>query len=298
MNNLTDEELLEELKLRFKEKKESLTELRRLTKELKEVNKKLTESESLKSHFISNITNEIINPFTSILGLSKTILEVKRNDWEKVYQMAKLIFTEAFSLDFQLKNIFAAAEIEAGETQPHFLNVDISNLISSIIESFRSIADKKHVEIIFHDEISAKTGKKNFRTDAEKIQLMISNLVDNAIKFSSAANKVEIKAIVDDGNLIVAVKDYGIGISKENQKIIFDRFKRLDTGINSINRGHGLGLSINKAFLDMLDGKIEVNSQRLKGSIFTITIPESTMAVVEGFASEGNEFFFADNEIF
>lgn len=116
-----DEELLEELKKRFENNTRTIEELRNLTEELKQVNKKLEESEALKSHFISNITNEIINPFTSILGLSKTILAVKKEDWKKVISMVSLIHTEAFNLDFQLKNIFVAAKIEAGEIFPRSL---------------------------------------------------------------------------------------------------------------------------------------------------------------------------------
>ena len=72
----------------------------------------------------------------------------------------------------------------------------------------------------------------------------------------------------ENAKLIIQVKDHKVGISEENQKIIFDRFKRIDTGINSINRGHGLGLSVNKAMLDLLNGTIEVKSCPGQGSSF------------------------------
>ena len=79
--------------------------------------------------------------------------------------------------------------------------------------------------------------------------------------------------------------------------MIFDRFKRLDSGINSLNRGHGLGLSINKALLDLLEGKIDVESEIGKGSTFTISIPESNEDV-DSFATDGSELFFGDEETF
>ena len=113
MNKLTDEELIEELRRRMTTNTRSLEELKELNEKLLEVNKKLEESEALKSHFISNITNEIINPFTSILGLSRSILAVKKENWKKVISMVALIHSEAFNLDFQLRNIFLAAKIEA-----------------------------------------------------------------------------------------------------------------------------------------------------------------------------------------
>jgi signal transduction histidine kinase len=96
--------------------------------------------------------------------------------------------------------------------------------------------------------------------------------------------------------MYLSVIDFGIGIPDDNQRIIFDRFKRLDTGVNSLNRGHGLGLSINKAFIELLIGKIEVKSQKFKGSKFTLIIPESEQEVGD-FAPDGNEIFFGDGVI-
>jgi len=293
---ITDELLIDELKLRFEEKKNSLIKLEKITEELKEVNKKLAESEALKSHFISNITNEIVNPFTSIVILSKNILSVKKDDWEKVMKMANLIYTEAFNLDFQLKNIFAAAEIEAGELFLEVSNIIIDILIEAVIDSFITESQKKSLTFEF-----AKTGNEKdelyFKTDSEKLRLILSNLVENAIKFSKN-NNIIISREVKEGFLIITVKDFGIGISDNNQKIIFDRFKRLDTGINSINRGHGLGLSINKALLDFLEGEIKIESKKNVGSTFTITIPEA-VPDAESFSADGSDYIFdSDDEIF
>jgi len=293
---ITDELLIDELKLRFEEKKNSLIKLEKITEELKEVNKKLAESEALKSHFISNITNEIVNPFTSIVILSKNILSVKKDDWEKVMKMANLIYTEAFNLDFQLKNIFAAAEIEAGELFLEVSNITIDILIEAVIDSFITESQKKSLTFEF-----AKTGNEKdelyFKTDSEKLRLILSNLVENAIKFSKN-NNIIISREVKEGFLIITVKDFGIGISDNNQKIIFDRFKRLDTGINSINRGHGLGLSINKALLDFLEGEIKIESKKNVGSTFTITIPEA-VPDAESFSADGSDYIFdSDDEIF
>ena len=86
------------------------------------------------------------------------------------------------------------------------------------------------------------------------------------------------------------VKDYGTGISESNQQIIFDRFKRLDTGINSLNRGHGLGLSINKALIDMLNGTIDIKSKIAEGASFIVTIPEN-QGETEGFSRMAMSFY-------
>ena len=298
MSKLTDEELIEELRNRFRMNREALKELQELNRELKVVNKKLEESESLKSHFISNITNEIINPFTSILGLAKHILSVKKEDWKTVISMVALIHSEAFNLDFQLRNIFVAAKIEAGEIYPEILNVDIKTLVTNVLESFKFEGKKKGLEFNLIIDIKPPIGRTfYFKTDPEKLRLILSNLLSNAIKFSFEKQKIELKVWVEKDMLKVAVVDLGAGITEDNQKKIFDRFKRLDSGINSINRGHGLGLSINKAILDLLNGSIEIKSEIGKGSKFTISIPEAKSDIA-GFSTDGNEFLFDEEEIF
>ena len=120
MSKLADEDLIEELRNRFRMNREALEELQELNRELQIVNKKLEESESLKSHFISNITNEIINPFTSILGLAKHILSVKKEDWKTVISMVALIHSEAFNLDFQLRNISLQRKLKLEKYVPKF----------------------------------------------------------------------------------------------------------------------------------------------------------------------------------
>jgi signal transduction histidine kinase len=298
MSKLTDQELIVELQKRFEENTKSIQELKDLTEELKVVNRKLEESEALKSHFISNITNEIINPFTSILGLSRNILAVKKENWKKVISMVALIHSEAFNLDFQLRNIFLAAKIEAGEIYPEILNVDLKNLIKNILDAFRIESKKKNISIDFQFDIKPEKGIVfYFKTDPEKIRLALANLISNAIKFSYDDSKIVIRASKIKDIVNISVQDFGTGISEANQKIIFDRFKRLDSGINSLNRGHGLGLSINKAVIDLLQGKIEIKSEVNKGATFTLLVPEAKTNIA-GFSTDGNEFLFDDEEIF
>lgn len=298
MNQLSDKELIDELKRRFSENNKTIEELQRITKELQVVNKKLEESEALKSHFISNITNEIINPFTSIIGLSKNILSVDKENWKKVISMVALIHSEAFNLDFQLRNIFVAAKIEAGEISPEIMNVDVEGLVKSIIDSFELEARKKDIKFEFEFKIEKEDKPFRFKTDPEKIKLILANLLSNAIKYSHPRGIIKIVINREDNSrLCFIVQDFGTGISDENQKIIFDRFKRIDTGINSLNRGHGLGLSINKALLDLLNGTIEIKSTKDKGATFIFCIPEPDVDT-GGTSTSGDDFIFEEGEIF
>jgi signal transduction histidine kinase len=294
MHHMTDERLLQELERRFTENKLSLLELQRTTTQLKELNKKLEESEALKTHFISNITNEIINPFAAILGLSRSILDVKKENWDKVMSMINLIHTEAFHLDFQLRNIFAAAKLEAGEWVPEIMKANIEQTIESTIDNFRYELEKKQIRVEYNNGCLAGDGKVfSFHTDADKLRIILSNLLSNAAKYSYTNSQIIIRSWVEDENLLISVEDFGTGISEGNQKIIFDRFTRIDSGINSLNRGHGLGLSINKALIDLLDGEIRMESQLNKGTLFTIVIPPGQVSdELSGFAMDGNEFLF------
>ncbi len=296
MTNLSDKQLLKELRDRLQERTKYEHEIKVLSQELQLITTRYKESEALKSHFISNISNEIVNPFTSILGLSKSILAVEKNDWKKVVSMVALIHSEAFNLDFQLKNIFVAAKIEAGEVTPNIAKVNVRNIIQTMIESFGLVARKMGIEIEFNFDIAYGFGKNfYFKTDSEKLKLIMSNMLNNALKYSYKDSKVIITVTADEEFLTISVQDFGTGISEKNQKIIFERFKRLDSGINSINRGHGLGLSITKALLDVMGGSIEIDSKKGEGSTFTVLIPEAKN-VVDGFSGEGNDIFFDDDD--
>lgn len=295
--NISDEILLSEISKRVEKYKNAVDNLNMMNKQLLELNQKLAESEAMKSHFISNITNEIINPFASIMGLSKSIVDCPDTDVERMKRMAMMINREAFNLDFQFKNIFAAAEIEAGSVEPNISVVNIDELFSSLMDHYSREIELKKLKSV----VTNNSGQSPllFKTDGDKLTIVMSNLLCNAINFNRNGHKVEIAySITENGELQVSVIDEGMGISPENQKIIYDRFRRIDNGINSINRGHGLGLSINKAYIDFLGGTLELESQENVGAKFTVTIPESQM-VGNDYSNEANEVFFGgDEEIF
>ncbi|MGE5418664.1 MAG: sensor histidine kinase [Chloroflexota bacterium] len=268
----SDDELLAELDRRFKECRTALEEHKKLAAELIETNRKLVESEALKSHFISSITNEIINPFSSILGLSRSIIMIYDQDPGKVKNMARMIYNEAFSMDFQLRNIFTAAKIEAGEIFPETSEISVNETIADIIRTFRHEADRRNIRIKFHE---LPVGEL-FVTDREKFRLLMSNLISNAIKFNVDEGEVIVDAVFADGCLTMKVTDSGQGINSSLQEKVFDRFQRINDEINSRNTGHGLGLSIVKSLVELLGGTVSVNSTgNSTGSEFIVSLPES-----------------------
>ncbi|MCG6551903.1 MAG: HAMP domain-containing histidine kinase [Candidatus Magnetominusculus sp. LBB02] len=294
MARLTNEELIEELKIRFKENEDALFDLKAMTKKLVQINKKLEDSEAVKGHFLSNIRNEINNPLTSILGLSEQILCAQSLDEDFVRSMMSLIFEEAFHLDFQIRNIFAAAEVESGENSLGASIVDVLNLFKNIISSFRQYAQGKDIEMEMIYDLPAGEDAIFFKTDPEKLSLIVSNLLANAIEFTDNGGKVELRFWTDEGSLRVDVKDNGVGVDNADLNVIFDRFRQIETGSTKTHRGHGLGLSIVKAIVELLGGTISVTSEKGAGSVFSVAVPEYAGDDSATFSSEGNEFIFDD----
>lgn len=267
---------------------------RKYTEEIEKLNQKLLDSENLKSNFLSNIRNEISNPLTSILGLSKSLHT--SNDLTNNKILAGLIYAEVLNLSFQMQNIFAAAEIESGEQFPHYSRVDIRSLIGNVVDALQYYSNKKEIEITVNSD---KRGILYFTTDAEKLSLTLTNIIKNALEFSYSKGFVQISYnITENGSLVILVEDEGVGINNEKISEIFDRFKQLETGTTKTFSGHGLGLAVVKASIESLNGQIEVESVEDKGSKFIITVPEGEISGSDEISTSGNEFLFEESELF
>ncbi|MGB9747476.1 MAG: sensor histidine kinase [Bacteroidales bacterium] len=300
MIQLSDHELLNEIKRRLDEKEKSLRELTILSEKLMDVNKKLSDSEALKTHFLANIRNEIVNPFSSILGLSKHLANCKTYDRDKIMTMASLIHSEAFDLNFQFKNIFAAAEIEAGEVMLEFAKVNVVSILDETVKAFNLVAKSKKIEIIIDNRLDPLNNAWYFITDPIKFEMILSNVLKNAIEFSFENGEVYIIVEFDDKNdlIVVSFKDQGIGIPPEEHQRIFDRFYKRDLKIHSANKGHGLGLSIVSFYVEMMGGTIRLESEPGKGSVFIVSIPQGNLSAVSGLSEFSNEMLFDQSEKF
>jgi signal transduction histidine kinase len=273
--------------------KKLISEIEMLKKELESVNEKLGKSEAFKSHFISNITNEIINPFTSIIGISKSIMQLDGSHIGQIHSMANLVFNEAFDLDFQLRNIFEAAKIEAGETEIEASSIDIDEITNEEAERFRFKAEKKN---LYFSVEAAKPEEERFISDTNKLRTIISNLISNAIKFSDEKNKISILYNIKNETLNFKITNKGINLSDSDIKVMFDRFSKLDNEINSLNQGHGLGLSIVGFYVELLNGRIEITSNNGFNTV-SFELPALTGYDFD-FQSNDTEFFSDDPELF
>lgn len=292
MQHLSDEELLKELAARIDEKNRALFDVRMTTRRLEEVNRRLVESETLKGRFLSNIRNEINNPLAVISAMAGEISAGIARDPAECRALSAAIQGEAFALDFQLRNIFCAAEIEAGEALPIAAQVDVRALVEAVVSSFAPLAAAQGQAL--RTDWSQEPGVPPlFATDPAKLQLIVANLLSNAVKFGGTGAAVQVTVHHGAGEMRLSVEDRGIGIDPADHAAIFERFRQLEAGLAKGYAGHGLGLSIVKALLELLGGSISVDSAAGRGSRFTALIPETRGAGGgDVFADAGNEFFF------
>lgn len=291
--NVTDEVLIEELSNRFAQSRKAFSDLSVVNRKLIEMNERLERSESLKSNFLSNIRNEINNPLNAIMGLAGQLAIIGAGN-EEITALSSLIGAEANTLDFQLRNIFMAAELEAGEVSPRCIKVHIATAMRDMVDSFQHSAAKKNVTL--HLALSKSEAPDMTVIDFEKLQIIVSNLIANAIEYSFDCGAVEVSVSINgSGVLSISVQDQGVGIAPEDQQRIFDRFVQLETGTTRSHLGHGLGLSITKALIDLMQGSISLISKQGVGTIFTVVIPPcSILDDEDSFSEAGNLFLFDD----
>jgi signal transduction histidine kinase len=291
MTKLSDEELIAALRERFDVNRRVINDLRELTGKLEETNNRLQESEALKGHFLSNIRNEINNPLAAIMGFAYQLMEGNSNAQQAALN-GRLIYDEAFELHFQLENVFAAAGLEAGQETPEPLETDVADVLTEILACQEHRRVEKGIEVRDNFPTSLP-----FLVDPRFLQLMLRNLVANAMEFSPKGGMVTITQYADDSLLRIAIRDDGPGIDSANHDTVFDRFRQLDRGPCKSHRGLGLGLSICRALAELSGGTICIESSVGAGSEFILTLPQQTGEAVS-LARDGSVSFLDTVEQF
>ena len=292
MKQWTDEELVNALRQRLETDRRAGNDLAVMTRKLEEVNRRLQESEALKSHFLSNIRNEITNPLTSIIGLAGTLASGRAA--ERAAEFADLIYAEADGLDAQLQNIFMAAELESGATVPEWTQVDVAGVLESLCERIDYRCREKKVTIL-----RQLVGALQFVSDQQKLALIVGNLLANAVEFSPVGATVNLLAEVDGEDLRILVIDAGPGLDPAHQERVFDRFCQLDRGTTKRHRGHGLGLSIARSLAQLLGGSLTLESAPGEGCLLTLTLPAPAVGTMTAeLGTAGNLFLFDEPETF
>ena len=258
-----------ELKNKNEELQASIERIQDINIELEKAREKAEESDRLKSAFLANMSHEIRTPMNGILGFARLLKKPKLTGEE--HEMYISIIEQSGDRMLNIINdLIDISKIESGQMEVSVSESKINEQIEYIYSFFKPEAEKKGLQISFKNSLAAE--ESVVQTDREKIYAILTNLVKNAIKYThEGAIKFGYKK--KRNYLEFYVIDTGIGIAPNKQKIIFDRFVQADLSLSSRYEGAGLGLSITKAYVEMLGGKIWVKSEEEKGSEFYFTIP-------------------------
>jgi len=271
----------------------ALQETQILNRKHIEMNERLRQSEELKSHFLATMRNEINNPLNSILGLARE-LERAEVPPERAGLVGGMIAAEASGLDFQIRNIFCAADLESGAAEPSITLVDTASVLTDVLDSLAYTCRERAVTV--QVEVP-EGGGRPFGTDAALFRAVVANLVSNAVKFSPDGGAVQVGLRLAGDTLELVVQDRGVGFRPEARALLFERFRQLETGASRLHQGQGLGLAVVKAVTDLLDGTITASSEPGQGSVFTVRLPEGVpMAPGDDASLDGNMFFFGEAE--
>jgi two-component system phosphate regulon sensor histidine kinase PhoR len=229
--------------------------------------KKLSE---IKSDFINNMTHEFKTPLATIsLAVDALRNEKVQADKEKTKYFSGIIKEENIRMNKHVETILQAALIEKQELQLNLVPLHVHEVIQYAFENYKlQLKDKK-------GDIQLQLNAKNDLISADEVHFsnLVSNLIDNAIKYSKDRPEIIITTLSNKKNIMIKVEDKGIGMSKETVKRIFEKFYRAHTGNLHNVKGFGLGMSYVKTVIDAHKGKIRVDSTLGKGSCFTVELP-------------------------
>jgi signal transduction histidine kinase len=224
---------------------------------------------NLKTDFINNMTHELKTPLATITVAGKTLeMEQIRNDDSKILETARLIGKQSIHLNQLINMILEISMWERTEFQLDRKKVDIEEIMNDIVSSFKTGCGNCA-------KLSQKYSFNGTKTDIDLIYFttLINNLLSNAVKYSDKEPEIDVEGFVENKNICIRVSDNGIGISKADQKHVFDKFYRASSGNIHKYKGLGLGLYYVKKIAVAHGGNVTVTSKPGKGSIFTVTIP-------------------------
>ncbi|HBS89060.1 MAG: hypothetical protein A2W91_06645 [Bacteroidetes bacterium GWF2_38_335] len=246
-----------------------ISERKQAESEIIKAKEKAEESDRLKSAFLANMSHEIRTPMNGILGFAGLLANPNLSG-EKQQEYIRIIEYSGRRMLNIINDIVSISKIESGQMEISISKTDVNEQIEFLYKFFKPETDKKKILLFYDKSLLAKGLYLN--TDKEKLYSILANLINNAIKFTNSGS-IEFGYIIKDDCIEFFVKDTGVGIHSELHESIFERFRQGSEALTRNYEGSGLGLTISKAYVEMLGGKIWLKSETDKGSEFYFTLP-------------------------
>ncbi|MCX6156268.1 MAG: ATP-binding protein [Candidatus Kapabacteria bacterium] len=224
----------------------------------------------LKTAFLANMSHEIRTPMIGIIGFSRILSEGNLSKNEKKEYAEEMNKSSKRLLDL-LNNIILTSQLETGHIELELSEFNLNNLIDEVYSTYLESANKNKIGL--NVSIELRDDDSNINSDEDKITQILSNLISNALKFTSNGS-ISFGYHLLSNEFEFFVKDTGIGISKEFLPKVFELFSQEDTALNRSYEGSGIGLTIVRNYVDLLGGRIWAESEKGKGSTFYFTIPK------------------------
>ncbi|MDD7368537.1 MAG: HAMP domain-containing sensor histidine kinase, partial [Berryella intestinalis] len=256
-------------------------ELKLQRQRVERINARLARDNRYKSDFLAIVSHEFRTPLTSILAFTEMIIDnVPESDTETLSQLEEIRKSGAILLEM-VDNVLETARIQAGSERLNLELVDVSDVVGMVAAAQSAVAARKGVSL----STSVQADVPLLMSDWEKVRRILTNLTSNAVKFTPSGGRVNVEVSAGEAGktVIIRVIDTGIGIPKDKQRLVFERFTQENMSTVRRYGGSGLGLSLVNDLVSMLGGEVSVESGPGEGSIFTVVLPvDSTDASREG----------------
>lgn len=256
---------------------------------LVEVREKSEEASRMKSALLANMSHEFRTPMSAILGFSD-ILREELNNTDHI-SMIKDIHSSAKRLLNTLNSILELSHLESADFKANPVNINVSAVVASMSDTFHKLSNYKNLSFT----LDVDDGECFCFLDEEILRQIISNIFDNSVKYTHKGG-IGLKVCSADNHCNIIITDTGIGITKENQKVIFNEFRQVSEGISRTYEGAGLGLTLSKKMIDIMDGKVEVESELGHGATFKISFPLVDKSKLDRTFIEKNRLVYKESQ--
>jgi signal transduction histidine kinase len=251
-------------------------ELEAATQELKAANERLQELDRLKDDFISTVTHELRTPLTSIRAFSEILHDHPDLGDAERQRFLGLVIKESERLTRLINQVLDLAKLEAGPTEWQAEDIDVHDIVVEAVSATSELFRSRGIAL----ETRLATVGITVSGDRDRLMQVLLNLLSNAVKFSPAGSgRVEVRLSGEGGRVRVDVQDNGVGIAPDHQELIFEKFRQVGDTLTEKPAGTGLGLAICREIIGHLGGRLWVESEPGRGSVFSFTLPTSGQAM-------------------